>query len=89
MNKTMNNYRVQISRKDGFAVSANSPVARLLRANHKGVSTETEARKLNFVTKREDLAMSIYAKAKRNLDAKHYSVSLELPERKPLHLGSC
>lgn len=52
--------------------------------------TDKSVYRFRYVSIREDLAMSVYARAKRNADLKRCSVALELPDRqKPRHLGSC
>ena len=96
----MNKYKVRISRKDGGMFDVNEikgamkhpKSSRWVCSGLKGLAKDgVVASELDYVTAQEDVAIVVYAHAKRNLDLRIYMVSLEMPkeERKPQHLGSC
>lgn len=95
----MNKYKVRIFRKDGCLFNVRDikgalkhhKSRRWVYTGIKGLYKQGFVAELDYVTGQEDMAMEVYEKAKRNLDARSYSVTLELPkeERKPRHLGSC
>lgn len=88
----MNNYRVEISAGNTFVpyleVCATTGISDKEKRGgvlefqdrdtfaHGGVAY---CRRFNYATVHEELALSVYAKAKRNLDLSKYSVTLELP----------
>lgn len=96
----MNNYRVKIKANPYAEAEVNdllNIIGCSIEERKKGVIDE-EKRVAHggliyfvYATNQEDIAISVYAKAKRNLDPNKYMVTLELPkeERKPRHLGSC
>lgn len=71
----MNKYRVRITRRDGEEFSHSE--IDVFSQTYKGVYFLGAA--MIYETAKEDLALSVYAKAKRNLDLSKYSVTLELP----------
>lgn len=96
----MNKYRVCIRRKNGgpFIINAikgalkHPKSSRWLCVGRKELYEEGLVVELRYTTEQEDVAMEVYTEAKRNLDLRRYTVSLELPkdgERKPRHLGGC
>lgn len=90
----MNNYRVKIDTGEtyvpyhtacaaiGFSDSEKNGGSIELQQSdtfvHKSVAY---CKKFNYLTEHEDLALSVYAKAKRNLDLSLYVVTLELPKK--------
>ena len=101
----MDKYRVHIRLKNGCLFNVNEVKKSLKKPKSSrwycsGVRSFDNgcevAECLNYATEQEDLAMEVYARAKRNLDAKRYFVSMYIPqgdvpkeERKAVHLGSC
>ncbi len=88
----MNNYRVKIDAGDTFVPYHEVCAAMGVTEQEKrGGSIELQqsdtvviksvayCKKFNYMTEHEDLALSVYAKAKRNLDLSKYTVTLGLP----------
>lgn len=104
-----NKYKVHIRKKNGCLINVNEingarkhpASSRWHCSGVKGFDGDgVVASEFYYETGDEDMAMEVYARAKRNLDARRYSVGLELPKggeerrtgcsgRKPIHLGSC
>lgn len=91
----MNKYRVRIKRNNPIG-NANlveiSDAVHLSKREEEECDfmygEDTEARKgvwfrgeVYYATTHEDLAMSIYSRAKRNIDPKKYMVTLEIPRK--------
>lgn len=86
----MNKYSVKVTRKDGEEFGHKEIETLSKAVCYNGVYIFENA--MVYESDKEEAAMRVYAKAKRNLDLRRYMVSLELPkdgERKPRHLGSC
>ena len=88
----MNKYRVKIDAGNIFVPYLDVCVSIGVSDNEKsGGSIELQqsdtvvvksvafCKKFNYMTDNEELALSVYAKAKRNLDLAKYTVTLELP----------